>query len=93
MKRKEKPHVCKTQGRLWWGSSEVRGEFQRKYRQSVSHEKKVQRDLGCCSSVAVKSLKLVVSACSEWSLQNGITQEFLNDSILFTQYAPRVFSA
>lgn len=58
------------------------GEFQRKYRRSVSHEKKVQRGLGCCSSVAVKSLKLVVSACSAWSLQNGITQEFLNDSIL-----------
>lgn len=62
---KKREATCLTNaGQAVMGKFWCDGESQRKYRQSVSHEKKVQSGLGCCSSVAVKSLKLVVSACS-----------------------------
>lgn len=62
---KKREATCLTNaGQAVMGKFWCDGESQRKYRQSVSHEKKVQSGLGCCSSIAVKSLKLVVSACS-----------------------------
>lgn len=63
------------------------GEFQRKYREDSAERPGVLQFRSC-------QVPKTCGFSMQWSLQNGITQEFLNDSILLhSMLAPRVFLA